>query len=369
MTHQLSAVEIRVRDILVTWLSEASLRASIKIGLYENFVISYGNPRPPDPNRMRDDKVYARCFAERSAGHAVFKNESARDIRPGACGYFDYDGSMSLQQRWVTIVQTLNQTPDPAESLRAERYKIRLESSIVTGKASIIPHDTDEPPADYTPDNSEKKDNTDKQNGYSKLEGCHWGVAQSGGMTLAEYEAIAKTTPTNTGPRRLGYVNMKKIMDTPHGRTVKKRGLWMRRAVAVLQTKGRSASLGVDVNISNIDKVGPSKWWESVVDKPGWKANVNLIGEASNHSAGRPRSIRNPAHWIQEIGLRCSYLLCLFLGKEDGIDIAVNGGEKEEYYCEVDGVGSLPRLTYAYVKMEDDEADSDIDLPMTNPMK
>jgi hypothetical protein len=23
---------------------------------------------------------------------------------------------------------------------------------------------------------------------------CHWGVAQSGGMTLAEYEAIAKTT-------------------------------------------------------------------------------------------------------------------------------------------------------------------------------
>jgi hypothetical protein len=54
----------------------------------------------------------------------------------------------------------------------------------------------------------------------------------------------------------------------------------------------------------------------------------------------------------------------------------VNEGEKEEYYCfkpaaigEVDGVGSLPRLTYAYVKMEDDEADSDIDLPMTNPMK
>ena len=59
-----------------------------------------------------------------------------------------------------------------------------------------------------------------------------------------------------------------------------------------------------------------------------------------------------------------------FLGKEDGIDIAVNEGEKEEYYCfkpaaigEVDGVGSLPRLTYAYVKMEDDEEDSDIDLP------
>lgn len=50
-----------------------------------------------------------------------------------------------------------------------------------------------------------------------------------------------------------------------------------RRAVAVLQTKGRSVSLGVDVNISNIDKVGPSvDWWESVVDKPGWKVNVNV---------------------------------------------------------------------------------------------
>ena len=56
-----------------------------------------------------------------------------------------------------------------------------------------------------------------------------------------------------------------------------------------------------------------------------------------------------------------------FLGKEDGIDIAVNEGEKEEYYCfksaEFDVVGNLPRLTYSYVKMEGDEEDSDIDLP------
>lgn len=74
----------------------------------------------------------------------------------------------------------------------------------MTGKASIIPHDTDEPPAGSTPDNSKKKDDTDKQTyGYSKLEGVWlntkrdqeaWGVVQSDGMTMAEYEAIAKTT-------------------------------------------------------------------------------------------------------------------------------------------------------------------------------
>ena len=46
-----------------------------------------------------------------------------------------------------------------------------------------------------------------------------------------------------------------------------------------------------------------------------------------------------------------------FSGKEDGIDIAVNEGEKEEYCClklatigEVDGVRSLPRLTFVKIR-------------------
>jgi hypothetical protein len=62
-----------------------------------------------------------------------------------------------------------------------------------------------------------------------------------------------------------------------------------------------------------------------------------------------------------------------FLGKEDGIGIAVNEGEKEEYYCfkpaaigEVDGVGSLPRLTLRWKTMKKIQT---LIFPMMNPMK
>ena len=73
-------------------------------------------------------------------------------------------------------------------------------------------------------------------------------------------------------------------MDTPHGRTIKKRGVWIvtktytakRRAIAVLQPRGSSVKLGVDVRIPNIAKVGPSmKWWSADVAKPGWLVSVN----------------------------------------------------------------------------------------------
>ena len=50
---------------------------------------------------MREDKIYAQCFSQKPHGHAVYRDESPRDLRPGACGYFDYDG------KWVTIVQNL----------------------------------------------------------------------------------------------------------------------------------------------------------------------------------------------------------------------------------------------------------------------
>lgn len=58
---------------------------------------------------MREDKVYAECFSESSKGHAVFKNESALDIRPGTVGYFDYDGS------WKVVIRTLVE-PEPEQA-------------------------------------------------------------------------------------------------------------------------------------------------------------------------------------------------------------------------------------------------------------
>ncbi|KAM7221336.1 hypothetical protein V8F06_003304 [Rhypophila decipiens] len=81
--------------------------------------------------------------------------------------------------------------------------------------------------------------------------------------------------------------NLGSIMKTPHARTVKKKGLWIvtktftskKRAVAVMQSSGQSVALGVDASIPNLAKVGPSmKWWETMVDKPGWKAQVDDDG-------------------------------------------------------------------------------------------
>lgn len=40
----------------------------------------------------REDKVYARCFKRKAYGHALFKEVSAKSLRPGTCGYFDFDG-------------------------------------------------------------------------------------------------------------------------------------------------------------------------------------------------------------------------------------------------------------------------------------
>jgi hypothetical protein len=105
---------------------------------------------------MREDKVYATCFSQRSEGHAVYKNESAEDIRPGACGYFDYDGS------WVTVVQTIAvDRAEPATGLvRATKPVVRAKPR--TGKdpgpAKAVEH-----PEDQTdnPDQTEAGGQTD----------------------------------------------------------------------------------------------------------------------------------------------------------------------------------------------------------------
>ena len=50
------------------------------------------------------DKDYAKCMKNRSEGHALYRNVSAKKLKPGACGYFDRQGD------WQEIVQT----DDPA---------------------------------------------------------------------------------------------------------------------------------------------------------------------------------------------------------------------------------------------------------------
>jgi hypothetical protein len=53
----------------------------------------------------RDDKVYARCFKRKPYGHALFKQVSDEVLRPGTCGYFDFDGD------WHSLFQLIEEEP------------------------------------------------------------------------------------------------------------------------------------------------------------------------------------------------------------------------------------------------------------------
>lgn len=50
-------------------------------------------PRAPD---HRWDVVYARSFRNQPEGHALYQNLTARELRPGSCGYFDHNGNWQL---------------------------------------------------------------------------------------------------------------------------------------------------------------------------------------------------------------------------------------------------------------------------------
>ena len=47
----------------------------------------------------RLDKVFARCLQHHPEGHAPYAKISARDLKPGACGYIDENGT------WHQIAQ------------------------------------------------------------------------------------------------------------------------------------------------------------------------------------------------------------------------------------------------------------------------
>ncbi|KAK4211089.1 hypothetical protein QBC37DRAFT_402768 [Rhypophila decipiens] len=168
--------------------------------------------------------------------------------------------------------------------------------------------------------------------------------------------------------------NLGSIMKTPHARTVKKKGLWIvtktftskKRAVAVMQSSGQSVALGVDASIPNIVKVGPSmKWWETMVDKPGWKAQVDDDGVVLFMSGlyWKPWPIVKSLHVKREKERQT------LLGVADGIDAVVKGGqpgeEDEEYYTfkpnmvgRVEGnvAGDVPKINY-FDEMESSDDD------------
>ena len=56
----------------------------------------------------REDKVYARVFKRVAYGFACFKQVPDERLRPGTCGYFDFDGD------WHPILQLIEKEEPPA---------------------------------------------------------------------------------------------------------------------------------------------------------------------------------------------------------------------------------------------------------------
>lgn len=50
------------------------------------------------PGESRLDRVYARLMSNHPYGWALYKKVTAKDLRPGHCGFFDSDGD------WYTLV-------------------------------------------------------------------------------------------------------------------------------------------------------------------------------------------------------------------------------------------------------------------------
>lgn len=52
---------------------------------YFNIYSSFNMSAPSE----RLDKIFTDCFKHHPEGHAIYKNISASDLKPGACGYID----------------------------------------------------------------------------------------------------------------------------------------------------------------------------------------------------------------------------------------------------------------------------------------
>jgi hypothetical protein len=81
----------------------------------------------PDPD------VYHRCFNRRREGHAIYEGESALELKPGACGYFDEDGD------WFLIVDTLDpkipeEPEEPEEKTFSKLEGVKLSNPEVDTK-------------------------------------------------------------------------------------------------------------------------------------------------------------------------------------------------------------------------------------------
>ena len=79
------------------------------------------------------DKVYAKCMKNRSEGLALYRNVSAKKLKPGACGYFDRQGD------WQEIVQTSDITALQEHGLNPlEGIRIFTDDGIEYWKSPIV---------------------------------------------------------------------------------------------------------------------------------------------------------------------------------------------------------------------------------------
>lgn len=76
--------------------------------------------------RDRHDVLYQECFQNFAKGHALYKDVSATQLKPGMCGYFDHNGD------WQTIIDLTR----PDDELKKEGW---TES----GNVQVLPDGND----------------------------------------------------------------------------------------------------------------------------------------------------------------------------------------------------------------------------------
>ncbi|EXJ65041.1 hypothetical protein A1O7_01380 [Cladophialophora yegresii CBS 114405] len=227
--------------------------------------------------KERHDVAFAARFKNNNEGHALYTPVKSSDLRPGACGYFDYDG------KWQTIIHLTDQTaleagnwppapdialkPDPLkENWGAMISRNDFEVNLKAAGGVSVP--------------------TAPVGGTLKAE--YTLKSSSGAILVAEGSVTHnELTPTACDSAKAWFVNSaerilknkdKGIFNYIWRSMFEKRGIeeekgiWVvtktytasRRAVALLQTRESSVSFGLDLGLHGAGIQAPeAAWWTS----------------------------------------------------------------------------------------------------------
>ncbi|KAJ6003552.1 hypothetical protein N7522_006244 [Penicillium canescens] len=216
----------------------------------------------------RHDVVFQELFKNNPEGHALYLPFSSTALKPGACGYFDYDGD------WHTIAYLTDsaaleadgwtQAPGvEVEPVQTEEYWGAMVSK---GVDQFYPSVDVNVAVPGVPAGGGIKV------GYKVHD-------DAGGLMVTDSQVTHnQLTPSACRNARIWFIeNAESIL--LQNELTKKKGIWVvtktytakRRAVALLQTHESSVVFGVNAELYGVGKIAPeASWWRSSKEQV-WK--------------------------------------------------------------------------------------------------